>query len=256
MPGDRHDRLIAKTGFGEHGDAGVPKIVEAQPLQTRLYCQTAPSCGPSLHWASCVEKSTLTGREDVVFWQDFVSGGSLDSSPCLAAVPELAEGPHSIAVQGYHSLPGRSLRCRSGDGKCRLEHIDILPAESLLGSFGKWLQEVGAGSKGELVKLEDPEFEEMFAVYSDDQVEARYILTPALMKRLVDFRREADRDSHIAFVNSDVVIAISLKRALFEPPIMSTILNKGLAREYLDDVRFATEIVDDLNLNTRIWTKE
>ena len=39
-----------------------------------------------------------------------------------------------------------------------------------------------AFSKRQLIKLEDPEFEKLFAVYGDDQIEARYILTPALMQ--------------------------------------------------------------------------
>ena len=49
--------------------------------------------------------------------------------------------------------------------------------------FEKW-----SGGRGELVKLENPEFEKIFTVYSTDQVEARYILSPSLMERLVKFR--------------------------------------------------------------------
>ena len=62
-------------------------------------------------------------------------------------------------------------------------HTVVLPdtAEKILGKFGQSLQSMS--SRGELVKLEDPEFEKEFCVYGDDQVEARYILSPALMKR-------------------------------------------------------------------------
>lgn len=134
----------------------------------------------------------------------------------------------------------------------------VLPdtAELLLGSFGQWLQSVGAGSKGELVKLEDPEFEENFVVYSSDQIEARYILSPALMRRLIDFAGQAGRDVHVGFVDSNVIVAISLRRDLFEPPVFGSVIRPGLAREYLGHVRLATNLVEDLNLNTRIWTKE
>ncbi len=38
----------------------------------------------------------------------------------------------------------------------------------------------------ENVDLEDPVFEKKFEVYSDDQVEARYLLTPSFMQRLLD----------------------------------------------------------------------
>ena len=39
------------------------------------------------------------------------------------------------------------------------------------------------------VHLEDPEFENLFAVYADDEVEARMVLTPAMMRRMTELRR-------------------------------------------------------------------
>lgn len=134
----------------------------------------------------------------------------------------------------------------------------VLPdtAELLLGSFGHWLQAVGAGSKGELVKLEDPGFERSFVVCSSDQIDARYILSPALMRRLLDFGERTARDVHVSFIDSNVIVAISVRRNLFEPPVFASVVCRGLAQEYLEDVRLATDIVEDLNLNTRIWTRE
>ena len=43
-------------------------------------------------------------------------------------------------------------------------------------------------SHGELVKLEDPEFEKSFVVYSGNQTEARYILSTSLMRRILDYK--------------------------------------------------------------------
>ena len=37
--------------------------------------------------------------------------------------------------------------------------------------------------------LEDPEFERHFAVYADDEVEARMVLTPAMMRKLTALRK-------------------------------------------------------------------
>ncbi len=42
--------------------------------------------------------------------------------------------------------------------------------------------------KLESVRLEDPRFERKFEVYSSDQVEARYLLTPTFMERLMELR--------------------------------------------------------------------
>lgn len=66
----------------------------------------------------------------------------------------------------------------------------VLPdtAQNSFGSLiGHWLQSNNI-SRDELVKMDDTEFEKEFVVYSSDQVEARYILSNALMKKLLFFK--------------------------------------------------------------------
>lgn len=129
-------------------------------------------------------------------------------------------------------------------------------AERMLGSWlGNLLQKANFAQSGALVKLEDPEFEKVFAVYGDDQVEARYILTPALMRRLLDFRRRTGREISVSFAESCVFVAVSQTRDLFEPRMFGSLLDPTWARAFFDDVAMAVGIVEDLNLNTRIWTK-
>ena len=132
----------------------------------------------------------------------------------------------------------------------------VLPdrAESLLGKFGQSLQSLNV-FRGELVKLEDPEFERHFVVYSNNQIEARYILSMSLMKRIVDFKEKTGRKIYMSFVGSKVFVAISYTRKLFEPRIFKTLLDFGPIRQYFEDLELAIGIVDDLNLNTRIWSK-
>lgn len=135
----------------------------------------------------------------------------------------------------------------------------VLPdvAEKVLGWLGQKLQDMTDFLRpGELVKLEDPEFEREFVVYGDDQVEARYILSPSLMQRLLEFKRKTDRQVCFSFVQSNVCIAITTARNMFEPRWSRTLVDRALVQEYLRDLEFAVSIVDDLNLNTRIWTKE
>ena len=50
------------------------------------------------------------------------------------------------------------------------------------GIIGNWFKKKFSSLKN--VKLEDPNFEKMFEVYSDDQVESRYLLTVTFMERL------------------------------------------------------------------------
>ena len=128
-------------------------------------------------------------------------------------------------------------------------------AENLLGSWlGGALQKLSG--PGELVKLEDPEFEKLFAVYSGDQVEARYILSQSLMRRMVEYRTKHKREMHFAFMGSQLIAAISFNEDLFEPPIWSPVTKPELYRAFLTDLDSVLSIVEELNLNLRIWTKE
>jgi hypothetical protein len=154
-------------------------------------------------------------------------------------------------------------------------------------SFGEHLMGAawrpGASRYGGLqeVELEDPEFAEHFDVYATDQVEARYILSPAMMQRLLAFRHEAvrareelsarvaarrkfvqmidqkDMESglfYVSFARSNVYIAKHHYRDLFEidPERPLTIAS---IEAYAAELQFAFGIVEDLNLNTRIWSK-
>jgi hypothetical protein len=132
----------------------------------------------------------------------------------------------------------------------------VLPdaAEKLFGNLGSLFQSWNKG-RGELVKLEDPEFEKMFVVYGSDQIEARYILSTSLMKRIVDFKKKSGKNIYLSFVASKVYVALSYTKNLFEPKVFSTLLDFQPIQEYFEDLQMVIGIVEDLNLNTRLWTK-
>ena len=136
----------------------------------------------------------------------------------------------------------------------------VLPdtAQKFLGSFGQKLQGLGAKlsfNARELVKLEDPDFEKQFVVYSGDQVEARYILSPSLMRRLLDFREKCRADFHLAFLANHIYLAVPTTDNWFEPPMGHALTMDALA-PYAQQLQFATGIVEALDLNTRIWSKQ
>ncbi|MHC5091781.1 MAG: DUF3137 domain-containing protein [Planctomycetota bacterium] len=118
----------------------------------------------------------------------------------------------------------------------------VLPdsAEKLFGGFGKMLQSWNMG-RPDLIQLEDPQFEREFVVYGTDQIEARYILSTSLMRRILDFKQK---------------VAVPMKKNMFEPKYFSSLSDFSPILDYYNDLAFAAGIVDDLNLNTRIWTKE
>ncbi|HAN09987.1 MAG TPA: hypothetical protein DCP90_05155 [Clostridiales bacterium] len=111
------------------------------------------------------------------------------------------------------------------------------------------------GSK-DRVALEDPEFEKLFEVYSTDQIEARYILTPSLMDRLKKFKQKTGRPVYASFKGDKIHIAIQYNRNLFEPDVFKTLYDFAPMQQYFEDLQFAISIVEELNLNTRIWSKQ
>ncbi len=133
----------------------------------------------------------------------------------------------------------------------------VLPdfAEKRFGSIGKFFQKLNR-SHGKMIHLEDPEFEKEFAVYGNDEVEARYLLSMSMMKRILDFKMKTNKNIFIGFVNSCIYIAIPYNNQLFEPKLYGTLLDEEATTSYFLDMNLAISIVEELNLNTRIWSKE
>ncbi len=133
----------------------------------------------------------------------------------------------------------------------------VLPdkLEKRLGGLGQALQKLNV-QKGELIKLEDPEFERLFVVYGQDQVEARYILSTSLMQRITAYQTRAQKDIRLSFSGNKLYMAIPFDRELFEPALKESLLDFSRIKEYHDDMKLVIDIVEALNLNTRIWGKQ
>lgn len=128
-------------------------------------------------------------------------------------------------------------------------------AEKLFGFLGKKLQSISK-SHGDLVSLENPEFEKSFVVYSRDQIEARYLLTPVLMEKILEFKNKSAKNIQLSFVDSRLFVTLPYSRDLFEPKIFGEIIGFENIRDYYEDLNLAVSLVEELNLNTRIWTKD
>ncbi len=130
-------------------------------------------------------------------------------------------------------------------------------SENVFGSgIGGFFQKLNM-ARPQLVKLEDVEFEKAFAIYGTDQVEARYILSPALMERILNLKRKFNTNVALSFIGSHVYIAITVDKNLFEAPwLFSSVDNYKQLEEYYNDIAMCVGIVEILDLNTRIWTKE
>jgi len=133
----------------------------------------------------------------------------------------------------------------------------VLVPNSLGGGFSFLKKVFGLNRKEKLVELADPKFSENFTCYSTDDIMARYILTPSLMQRLNQFHQKYPNNRvALSFVDGQIFVAISYSQDLFEPSLFRSVVKFSRVKSYFDDIRLVVEIVDDLNLNNRIWTKQ
>ncbi len=135
-------------------------------------------------------------------------------------------------------------------------HTIVLPdtAEKLFGFLGKKLQNWNF-TRDEVVHMENAEFEKVFVVYSNDQVEARYILSTSMIERILDLKKKYNTNVYLSFINSKVFVALQNNKNLFEPAFKESITNSDYIRTFYNELGACLSIVDDLNLNTRIWSK-
>jgi len=124
-------------------------------------------------------------------------------------------------------------------------------------AIGAWLSKnIFSSGKRDVVTLENADFDKTFVTYSTNQVEARYILTPAMMERIVHLNRRAEYALSLSFNNSRMYIGFPMSRNHFEPPVFRTLLNPQLLEEDTATIGFMYDIVRELDLNTRIWGKD
>jgi hypothetical protein len=137
-------------------------------------------------------------------------------------------------------------------------HTLVLPdvAERALGAFGRAFQSLGAGLSGlPLVELESPEFERAFLVQSSDPTEARYLLSPSLMQRILAFHHNTGSKLRLGFFGGRVYVAIPLPGDFLALNAHKPLMLDDL-RKWAGELLFAIHIVDELDLNTRIWSKQ
>ncbi len=109
---------------------------------------------------------------------------------------------------------------------------------------------------GDLVKLENPVFEKIFSVYGSSQQEARYVITPVMMEAMVNLYNQYKLRMYFSFKEESVYCAIPFNKNLFEPKIGKNGIQYNDIEEMYMLFGLIETIIKEMNLNTRIWTKE
>ncbi len=98
--------------------------------------------------------------------------------------------------------------------------------------------------KKQFIKLEDAEFNSLFTVYSEDQLQARKILSVEFIEKLVRLRKKVNKNIYLSFVDDMIYIAIEYPEGIFEPNLFKSMLKFAPVRRYFEAVQFMLGIVE------------
>lgn len=134
---------------------------------------------------------------------------------------------------------------------CRVKIVPDV-AEATFGWIGRKLQ----GVSGNLVRLENPEFEKAFKVTSTDQQGAMYLMTPDMQERFLALRNDWSKDMRAVLMDSRLHLAIPQDEDWFEPNVKTSADDITVLHRFLMRMMMVLQITETLDLNTRIWTKD
>lgn len=152
------------------------------------------------------------------------------------------------------------------DGKTETEMETIFQGRWMIFDFNKQfkanIQVVGKqfrngiimrNRKTSRVRLEDEAFHQMFSVFSDDEHEAFYVLTPHFMEKLKNISRQLDGTVMFCFVENKLHIAIHNNKDSFEHNIFKVIDEEKIEQNIMKDIKTITEFVDALDLENTLF---
>lgn len=127
-------------------------------------------------------------------------------------------------------------------------------------NFSSHLQVVGSHIKNYRIasenkyeiKLESDSFNKAFKVYGQDELEARYILTPDIMERMEALSKKHHGKILFGFAGNQLHIAIADGNDAFEPPAINKPLDEAAElAKVSEEIKVITDIVDHLKLNRK-----
>ncbi|MEZ5937644.1 MAG: DUF3137 domain-containing protein [Hyphomonadaceae bacterium] len=147
-------------------------------------------------------------------------------------------------------------------GRSKTEWVTVFKGQCLVAHFPKPFEGVTKvfrdagmfnaflkmGAKEPRVRLEDPKFEKAFEVFGSDQVEARYILTPDFMERMLQLEKVfLGKRLRCGFSGGEMFLCVEGKN-LFEPGNMHKPMHDfGRVREMLQDFAAMFLLIDSMS---------
>ncbi len=114
-------------------------------------------------------------------------------------------------------------------------------------------KEAGLRKEGEIALMDNPSFNRYFDVFTEDQILARYALSPKLMERFCGLKEKFNCPISMVLRDREVIIAVNLGKNSFEPSFEKSLLEDNTIRDYISSIKGFTDMVKELGLNNHIW---
>ena len=132
----------------------------------------------------------------------------------------------------------------------------IVVSESQGKILGGLLGESESRKGKQIVRLESADFENQFSVYSTDDQEARYLLTPKLMELVLEAQALLGGELRLSFHDNSVFVTVPQETDRFEVGLFgSKVTPEGVVGDLVELVSLADRLIETLQLETRIWSR-
>lgn len=142
--------------------------------------------------------------------------------------------PVESTMHGFRGMFGTHTGSRACKGR-----VILLPdkLEGKIGYLAHSVQSCRSRNGARHMVLEDAEFENLFAVYADDEVEARKVLTPAAMRHITNLCRLFGKELLISFSGNRIYYAVPFAGGFLRP-----------SRKSLNDIKVFDRIFYEIDL--------
>lgn len=194
-----------------------------------------------------IDKSKLVGYFENIEPNDYFQGNhkglKICFSDCLLSCGSKYSNNYKQVFDGLFIQLEMNKSFKSHTILLEQNHITLTTNLSLPHKF----------SDMEKVSLEDPEFNKMFHIFAQDQVEARYVLTTAFMERLKHLKNTF-KANHIraSFLGDSVLIAMDSNREWFKlGDLRKPVDDAGEFQEFFEEFVAVLSLVELLHLDSK-----
>ena len=114
----------------------------------------------------------------------------------------------------------------------------------------------GSKIKYKKVMLEDQMFNNKFKTYAHEELDAFYVLTPAMIEKIKNLTNSISGKLLFCFIDNKLHVGVQNNKDSFEHGIFTKMNEEKVTNMISQDIKLITDFVDELNLDNDLFRKE